>query len=360
MPGEEGYVRNSDEPVVFVVPGDLHLTKPGLDNHRTALWMVDEVNRLIRPDFVQFIGDNAQNAHEEEFQLFGEVRERLLVPSYALVGDHDVHDDPDAGKFRRFVGDTHGGLSLRGFRCRRLNTLEHRPLGLSDEQAHWFRGQVDEALGRGERVVMFQHHYPFKVWEQFDGPGIEAWRQVVQTRRITAIFTGHTHYGQVANDGRNVAIATRSIGDPEGGPPGYTLAYLQGEDLAVTYRSTEEKGPVILITHPREKLLATGHQHIVCRRDFVSARTWSVAPVTSVRGRVDEGDWFELHPLPPNCWWHPLAGEKLTKGEHTLDVQAVDAEERQGGQRIGFMVDPTGRYTAIPMVRPVVTGTAFC
>ena len=44
-------------PVVFVVPGDLHLTESGLENHRVAHWMVDEVSDLIRPDFVQFIGD---------------------------------------------------------------------------------------------------------------------------------------------------------------------------------------------------------------------------------------------------------------------------------------------------------------
>lgn len=353
-------MQNSAEPVVFVVPGDLHLTKPGLDNHRTALWMVDEVNNVIRPDFVQFIGDNAQNAQEEEFQLFRGVRERLLVPSYVLVGDHDVHDDSEAEMFRRLVGETHGASSLRGFCFLRLNTLEHRPLGLSVEQARWFRAQVDEALGRGERTVIFQHHYPFKVWEEFDGPGIEAWREVVQTRRITAIFTGHTHYGQIANDGRNVAITTRSIGDPEGGPPGYTLVCVHAEDLGVTYRSIENEGPIVLITHPREKLMATTHQHIVSRRDFVNVRTWSPSPVASVRGRVDDGDWLELHPLPPNCWWHRLPGEDLTKGEHSLEVQAVDADERQGSQRIIFMVDPTGRFNAIPMVHPVVTETAFC
>jgi calcineurin-like phosphoesterase family protein len=353
-------MRNSDEPVVFVVPGDLHLTKPGLDNHRTALWMADEVNNLIHPDFVQFIGDNAQHAHEEEFLLFQDICDRLEAPFHVLVGDHDVHEDPSAEKFRKLVGDTYGASSLRGFRFLRLNTLEHRPLGLSDDQIQWFRVDVEEALGRGERVVLFQHHYPFKVWEEFDGPGINAWREVVQTRRIAAIFTGHTHYGQIANDGRNAMITTRSIGDPEGGPPGYTLACLHGEDLAVTYRSTNESGPVVLITHPRERLLATGHQHIVSRRDFISVRTWSRNSVASVQGQVDDGDWFELHPLPPNCWWHPLATEKLTKGEHSLEVQTVDSEGRQGGQRISFMVDPSGRYTAIPMVRPVVMGTAFC
>jgi len=42
-------------PVVVVVPGDLHLTEAGRANHRAALWMVDEVNRLVRPDLVQFI-----------------------------------------------------------------------------------------------------------------------------------------------------------------------------------------------------------------------------------------------------------------------------------------------------------------
>ena len=57
----------------------------------------------------------------------------------------------------------------------------------------------------------------------------------MQTRRIAAIVTGHTHYDQIANDGRNVAIALRSIGDPEGGAPGYAVVYLHGTDLAVAY-----------------------------------------------------------------------------------------------------------------------------
>ncbi len=128
----------------------------------------------------------------------------------------------------------------------------------------------------------------------------------------------------------------------------------------MTYRSTGEQGPVVLVTHPREKLLATGPRHIVSGPDHLCARTWSAAAVTSAQGRVDDGDWFDLLPLAPGVWGRPLAGGELRKGEHALEVQAVDAEGRRGSQRIGFMVDPTGRYTAIPMVCPVVTGTAFC
>ncbi|HEV8060016.1 MAG TPA: metallophosphoesterase [Gemmataceae bacterium] len=362
-PRQKECIRVCDEPVIVVIPGDLHLTKAGIENHQTALWMVNEVNTLIRPDFVQFIGDNAQHAAEDEFLLFRDLCDRLEVPFHALVGDHDVHEDPGATKFIQFVGDTYAASSLRGFCFIRLNTQEHRPLGLSEDQTYWFKREVDAALGRDERVVVFQHNYPFQIWEQFDGPGIDAWREVVQTRRITAIFTGHTHYGQAANDGRNVAITTRSIGDPEGGPPGYTLAYLQGEDMAIMYRTIEDAGPVVLITHPRETLLATGRQHIVSQREYVSVHTWSIESVASVRGRVDDGVWFDLLPLAPNCcnrWWHRLAGDELTKGEHALEVEAVDAQGRKGGQRLGFMADNTGRYTPVPMVRPVVTETKFC
>jgi hypothetical protein len=183
---------------------------------------------------------------------------------------------------------------------------------------------------------------------------------VVQTRRITAVFAGHTHYGQVANDGRNVAVATRSIGDPEGGPPGYTLAFIHGEDLAITYRSIEDTGPVVLITHPRKTLLATGNRHIVVGPDEVRVRTWSTTPLTTSRARIDDGDWLDLLPSAPGSWRHPLPGDRLAKGEHSLDVQVVDTNDRRGGQKISFVVDSTGRYTPIPGVLPVVTSTAFC
>ena len=353
-------MQNTNTPIIFVVPSDLHLTERGLDSHRAALWMVEDVNRIIRPDFVQFIGDNAQNAREQEFQIFREICDRLEVPFQVLVGDHDVHEDPQALKFRKFFGDTYGVSSLRGFRFVRLNTLEFRPLGLSNEQTRWFRKQVDGGLAMNERVVVFQHHYPYKVWEDFDGPGIDAWREVVQTRRIAAVFTGHTHYGQMANDGRNIAVATRSIGDPEGGPSGYTLAFLHGDDLAVTYRSADDHAPLVLITHPREKLLATGHAHIVSGSNHIRVRAWSPGALTLVQGRIDDKDWFDLRRLSPGEWEHPLAGNSLSKGEHLLEVQAIDSAGMRGNQRIGFMVDLTGRYTATPMVRPVVTETAFC
>jgi hypothetical protein len=113
-----------DTAVVIVVSGDLHLTEPGLENARVAHWMVSEVNDLIRPDFVQFIGDNVQDASEAQFGFFDDLRRRLEVPHFALVGDHDVKGDPEAAGFHRRVGQPYGALKLRGFRIIRL--LGHR------------------------------------------------------------------------------------------------------------------------------------------------------------------------------------------------------------------------------------------
>lgn len=348
------------EPLIFVVPGDLHLTESGKENHRTALWMVDEVNDYLRPDFVQFIGDNVQNAADHEFALFNDVARRLQVPYHVLVGDHDVLPDADVEGFRRLVGDTFGASSQKGYRLVRLNTMDYRPLGLSTDQLHWLCRELDAAADRGEKVVLFQHHYPFKVFEQFAGPGIDAWREIVRRRPPAAIFTGHTHYGQIANDGQNVSITTRSIGDPEGGPAGFTLAFMHGDDLAVTYRSVKDTGPLVLITHPRDLLLATGPDHIVSADDLAVVRVWGRSPVIEMRGRIDADDWQLLKRVAISEWIRPLSPNSLPKGRHVLEVAAVDADGKRAQNAITFLIDPSGRYTPVPRAAPDVASTAFC
>lgn len=348
------------EPIVFIVPGDLHLTESGLENHRVAEWMVGEANELVRPDFVQFIGDNVQDATAEQFGIFNGLRTRLVAPHYALVGDHDVKDDPSASSFRGHLGETYGSASLRGFRFIRLDTQQAKPVGLSTEQIEWLRQELREAFAAGERVVIFQHNYPYQIWEHFSGPGVDEWRSIVQSHRISAFVCGHTHYWQVANDGRNVFVATRSIGDPEGGAAGYCVGYADGEDLAFTYRTVEDTGPIVLITHPRESLLATSGLHVVAGPDEARVRIWSEEAVVHVRGRIDGGPWFPLAQSGAGEWSAPLKGEALQKGEHSLAVEARVGGGRTSSQGIVYMADPTGRYTAVPEVRPKVTQTEFC
>ena len=89
-------------------------------------------------------------------------------------------------------------------------------------------------------------------------------------------------------------------------------------------------------------------------------RIWSDPRVWAVRYRIDEGAWAGLESSDDGNWSGPLPGDRLAKGEHILEVVAVASDGTEGSQRIDFMVDPTGRYTAVPEARPVVTSTAFC
>lgn len=322
--------------------------------------MADEVNDLIRPDFVQFAGDNVQHARDNEWALFQDVTSKLKAPFHALVGDHDAHHDPGCRSYQARLGATYKAFTVGNYRFICLNTMQFRPLGLTDEQIIWFRYEVDAALARGERIVIFQHHYPFQVWEDFAGPGIEEWRNIVQTKPVTALFAGHTHYGQLANDGRKVYVATRSIGDPEGGPAGYAVVHLDGEDLALTYRSIEDSGPLVLITHPRRLIFATTARHIVTGPDECRVRAWSKAAVKGAKAQIDGGAWTDLRSNGDMTWSFAIPGDKLSKGEHTLEVRLTDADGKEGSDKITFVCDLSGRYNAFPTVEPIVKETKFC
>jgi Icc protein len=350
------------DPIVFVWPGDLHLDRPDGENLRVAHWMAREVSQLVQPDFVQFAGDNVQHARPAEFDLFDQIHSQLTCPWYALVGDHDAHHDPGVNEYRVRVGEPTGATSLRGFRFIRLNTMEFRPLGLTADQVLWLEYQVRLAATHDERIVLFQHHYPFQIMEEFDGPGIAELRRIIATYPITALFAGHTHYGQIANDGRNLYVATRSIGEPEGGSAGYAIVYLHGEDFALTYRTHEQSGPIALITSPRDSLLSIDRRHVVSGRVPCSVRTWSnEGPIVSVRGRVDGGDWFDLRAAAAHDWRGELRGDRLANGEHLFEVEARTANGPQAAtDDIRFIVDRSGRYTAWPRVEPTVTTTRFC
>lgn len=99
--------------MTVVIPGDLHPTEPGLPNHAAAPRAVEDANELVRPDFVQFIGDNVQDGTDAQFALFGDLCARLRVPWFALVGDHDAQGDPEAVRFRAHVGHPCGSVAVR-------------------------------------------------------------------------------------------------------------------------------------------------------------------------------------------------------------------------------------------------------
>ena len=80
----------------------------------------------------------------------------------------------------------------------------------------------------------------------------------------------------------------------------------------------------------------------------------------AVRYSIDDGPWAGLELSDDGHWQGRLPSDRLTKGVHSLAVVAVAADGDGRSQRIDFMVDPTGRYTAVPEASPKVNATQFC
>ncbi len=94
---------------------------------------------------------------------------------------------------------------------------------------------------------------------------------------------------------------------------------------------------------------------------LIRVHTWSDDTIGMVRARVDDQPWttLEVDERVGSCWSAPLHGERLCKGEHTLEVEAGGEDDAWSLRSIRFVGDPTGRYTALPRVEPPVERTAF-
>ena len=135
---------------------------------------------------------------------------------------------------------------------------------------------------------------------------------------------------------------------------------IDDDTLAIVFRSVEDRGPVVQITSPRRLILATTAKHVVIGPTEASVRLWSAQPVTSVDGRVDGGVWTSYSAARDGTWHGPIAGDTLSKGQHTLEVRAIDSDGAIGSDTLVFLTDLTGRFNPVPAVEPVVTTTKFC
>ncbi len=62
---------------------------------------------------------------------------------------------------------------------------------------------------------------------------------------------GHTHYNELANDGATIFMATRSTGQIEEGPPGFSIAAVDGRGVSWRFKPLDAAWPFVLITARR-------------------------------------------------------------------------------------------------------------
>jgi Icc protein len=207
----------------FVHFTDTHIVRPGVqvrdvDTCRTLERVVDAVNNLRpRPAFVIVGGDLASPDLDEDvkrgargvtdgdyelaYTVFREILERLTVPTYMLMGNHDRR-----GPFRRIVlrapapeDQPHRYVvDVDSYRLCALDSLDpgKKPGLLGDDQLAWLRDRLREAADRHAVIAVHHHAVPVGVpWldDQMLTDADALWAVIREAGNVRGVLCGHVH-----------------------------------------------------------------------------------------------------------------------------------------------------------------------
>ncbi len=317
--------------------GDLHITRETEQNYLDLKRIVDLVKGLPAEsvDFAVLPGDNADDGTPEQFRLVRDAIAPLPMPLHILPGDHDFkpraldafHDVLGAERLPKAV-------IARGHRCLFLDVVSAGTGGpdirLDEAQLAWTERELREAEAAGQDAVVLMHTYPADLQE-----GAERLGALLAKPHVTCVDMGHTHYNELANDGATVFMATRSTGQIEEGPPGFSIAAIDGRGVSWRFKPLDAAWPLVLITCPTDRRLATEASRNSGSATVVRAKVLGDAPMTAVEMRVDDGTWMSMRPVPGEAalWEAPVSANASR-----VAVRARDANGRQDEDQ----VEPAG------------------
>ncbi len=306
--------------------GDLHITLETEQNYLDLKRIVDLAKGLPAGsvDFAVLPGDNADDGTEAQFRLVRDAVAPLPMPLHVLAGDHDFkhrvldafHDVLGAERLPKVV-------TVAGHRCLFLDVVSAGTGGpdfrLGEEQLAWVEHELDQAETAGEDAVIFMHAYPADLRE-----GAERLGALLAKPHVACVDMGHTHYNELSNDGRTIFMATRSTGQIEEGPPGFSIAAVDGRGVSWRFKPLDEAWPFVLVTRPVDRRLVTDLSQTLESPIVVRAKVVGDEPITMVEMRVDDGDWAPMAPVSGTSafWQAPVVhGTRFA-------VRARDARRR--------------------------------
>ena len=314
--------------ISWVHIGDLHMTAAGEQNHLDLVAIVEEINRAFADSiaFVYLPGDIADHGSIAEYDVVRSVLEPLQVPWCSIVGDHDVHEESFTNYLNFSQQQTHYSFAIGAVRFIALNAFDTpHPASfcLLPKQLDWLQQQIEEVIAQGSSAVLFLHCYPTDLKQ-----GSERLRSLVESPSVRLIDMGHTHYNELANDGKTLYTATRSTGQVEEGPVGFSITNIDGAVISWKFIETG-KLPIVMITSPADARLITDaslNGQIASGSVRVRAKVWSASTIQSVTARL--GDLaMTLSQVPQsNVWEGELAAGDLTDGTYVLNVSVQDAD----------------------------------
>jgi predicted phosphodiesterase len=301
--------------ISWVHLGDLHMTKAGEQNHLDLAEIVNEVNQAFSGSvsFVFLPGDVADDGSRSAYAVVRGELDRLKVPWCAIIGDHDVHEKSFANFKEAMSEQTHYAFTVGETRFLAMNAFdipEPPSFTVSKEQLKWAEDELELATKSGQAKVLLLHCYP----SDLKVGGAELSR-LIRNYGVRLIDMGHTHYNEIANDGQTLYTATRSTGQIEEGPVGYSITNLDGK--VVSWRFVElGKLPIAVITSPSDERLLTKSSEIPHERLKIRAKFWGKAKALEATAdlggetypmkRVGDSHVWEVEVATPHEGTHPL------------------------------------------------------
>jgi 3',5'-cyclic-AMP phosphodiesterase len=331
--------------------GDLHITRSDEQNYRDFLTLIAHANTNLmgRVAFAVLPGDNVEDGIEEQFLLVQQAIDRLTIPLQILPGDHDSKNG-GIQLFRRWLEpDLWRAQSVGGYRCLFLNVVDTgtpKGFGLSPMQMDWLETELEATDHRREPAILFMHAYPSEL-----GDSAAKLRALMHKHRVLMVDMGHTHYNEIANDGRTIYAATRSTGQIEEGPVGFSIANVDRGVVSWKFKPLGD-WPFVMITSPADQAFVVDPaqpDQLVRGAVEVRAKAWDAGGILSANCRIDHGSWLPMSRIGTSPAWRCASQtSEPTDGVHRITVQVQSADGRQAADTISVLTRQSGRYEAAP------------
>ena len=322
--------------------GDLHIRDAYEENHLDFLELIEEVNEHVagEVDFALLPGNNADDGAEAQYQLLHKTLTHLRVPVHAITGDHD-RKTGSLDLFRRYLEpDLYRAIDLRGFQLLFLNAMDgadNKDFDFSSVQIEWLEARLTEARTVQLRALVFAHLYPSELRTQ-----AAAFTRLIRQFQVELVEMGHTHYNELANDGHTIYATTRSTGQIEEGPPGFSITTIDGDVVSWKFK---ERGPwpFVMITSPADgKLITrpTSACHVVRGIIPIRAKVWGKRLRGELTCSIDGGRPRKMRQAQDH-WELRWDSTEVPDGVHQISFGA----DGEAGDTISVLVNQSGRYT---------------
>ncbi|MBE7244967.1 MAG: metallophosphoesterase [Actinomycetospora chiangmaiensis] len=319
----------------FAHIGDLHLEQEDDRNADDLRMILAEVaglhgNGLL--DFAYLPGDLAEDGMAAQYAiLIKALKAHPKLPIRLIAGDHDRQHGKMVdfnALFVRVAGSPQGGghkprprylprlpararfpryyyaETIAGVRCLFLDMISagHGRKGfgldfrLGSRQRAWLGRALAEAVRKGLPCAVFTHTYPDDLRVAEERAELAG---LIRGYGVHLVEMGHTHYNELAHDGRTLYASARSVGQNEDGSVGYAVAAIDGPVTSWRFKPLDRALPFALITSPADRRLAAAPPDSPDGTVAVRALVLSERPQGAWRCavRVDGGP---PHPMAPD------------------------------------------------------------